>query len=362
MTAWKDASRYLVALAMLSIGLYGLWLGGLWTWLGTASFVGLAIADFIAAPDHQRHDRAPRLLYDIVLYLPLPMMIALWLLLAWHVGHGALGPLELTGAILSVAFLGALAGLPAAHELMHRKHPFEIACASAYLTLFGLPFNDLTHVHIHHPHVGTAHDCDTPRRGESVYRFVVRSLPEGFGEALRLERARLAKLDRPWWWWRGRITPGFAMLAAWVGTFLWLAGWWGVPLLAVTWGVCFLILGGFNYTQHYGLVRRPGVPLAPRHTWNHLRTFSRSVSFEISNHAEHHLDPDKHYQYLQPDPAAPQMPSIVACFLASFVPPLWHRAIAWPRLRHWDNHHATVEERALAAAANSRAGWPANWT
>jgi alkane 1-monooxygenase len=52
------------------------------------------------------------------------------------------------------------------------------------------------------------------------------------------------------------------------------------------------------------------------------------------------------------------MPSIVACFLISFVPPLWERFIARPRLENWDRHYASVAEQELAMAANQRAGWP----
>ena len=121
--------------------------------------------------------------------------------------------------------------------------------------------------------------------------------------------------------------------------------------------LAYIIIGGFNYTQHYGLVRVPGAPIEPHHSWNHLKTFSRAVTFEISNHSEHHLDPPKHYQSLRPYPEAPQMPSIVACFLASLVPPLWERLIARPRLAHWDAHFASPEERRLAEEANRRAGW-----
>jgi alkane 1-monooxygenase len=117
------------------------------------------------------------------------------------------------------------------------------------------------------------------------------------------------------------------------------------------------VLGGFNYTQHYGIVRAPGSPILPHHSWNHLNTFSRAITFEISNHSEHHLDPDKFYELLKTYPEAPQMPSIVLCFLASFIPPLWEKKIAKPLLQHWDTHYANPVEQRLAMEENARAGW-----
>ncbi len=54
------------------------------------------------------------------------------------------------------------------------------------------------------------------------------------------------------------------------------------------------------------------------------------------------------------------MPSIVACFLISFIPPLWEAKIARPRLENWDRQFANADEQRLAMAANAHARWP-NW-
>ncbi len=358
MNTFSEYTRYLVATAMLSIGLVGLVLGDTWVWLGLATFVALAIADVLLGSDVEQHNAAPKWLYDGVLYLQFPLMLSLWVLLGLHVRHESLSAFNFVGAMISVGFLSALAGLPAAHELMHRKHPFEIFYSSLYLTLFGLPWNDLYHVHGHHPNVGTFADSDTPRRGQSVYSFTFRSLYHGFMIAMRLELTRLEKLRLPLWSPRSRLMWGFLSLVVWIGSFLAIAGPWGVPVLIIAWIMCFLIISGFNYTQHYGLVRQEGTPLLPHHSWNHLKTLSRAVSFEISNHSEHHLDPDKAYERLVTYPQAPQMPSIVMCFLASFIPRLWEEVIAKPRLKHWDLHHASEAERELARKANQAAGWP----
>ena len=135
----------------------------------------------------------------------------------------------------------------------------------------------------------------------------------------------------------------------------------GGPIAAVAVGTGVLfsraLIEAFNYYQHYGIVRVVGTPYDRRHLWNHLSPIGRIVAFEITNHADHHMDPYASYHDLVPHVAGPQMPSIFLCFLTGIVPPLWFRWIAMPRLKDWDLRFATPEERALAAEANRRAGW-----
>ena len=143
---------------------------------------------------------------------------------------------------------------------------------------------------------------------------------------------------------------------------LWLGPWF----LGVSAGLAYLVtmlvfyreLGGFNYSQHYSLLRAAGQPIEPRHAWNQLKPMSRSLSFEISNHSGHHLCPTRVCVELEPYPQAPRMPSIILCFLRAFLPTLWEGALARPRLEQWDQHLASDAERALARQANKHARWP----
>ncbi|RLA09802.1 MAG: alkane 1-monooxygenase [Gammaproteobacteria bacterium] len=359
MSAVKEYARYLIAAAMLSIGITGMLLGPNWAWLGLVGFVGIAVADFLAGPDHSHRTHVNAAVCDAILFLQLPLTWALWLSFAHLISLGTLTPITAVGAVLTVGFLTALGSLPSAHELMHRHDRFSLICASLYETIYGLPLNDLAHNHIHHPHVGTPKDGDTPVRGEWVYGFVPRSIISGTRDAIALEKQRLDKIGVGYWSLKSRFFWAVASLTTWVSIFLWVAGGVaGIPYLLATWTISFLILGGFNYTQHYGLVRDPESTLAPRHSWNHLNLYSRAVSFEISTHSEHHLDPDMPYQELPPHTEAPQMPSIVACFLLSFIPPLWEEKIAKPRLEQWDKEFANADEQRLAREANVAAGWP----
>ena len=130
----------------------------------------------------------------------------------------------------------------------------------------------------------------------------------------------------------------------------------GIPVLLAGWLLGYLVMADYNYVQHYGLVRVPGGPIEPRHAWNHLKPLSRRLTFEITTHSQHHLDPDRPYHRLEALPEAPQLPGVWFCFLVSFVPPLWHRMMQ-DYLAAWDRQHANAAERELAQAANAAAGW-----
>ena len=81
------------------------------------------------------------------------------------------------------------------------------------------------------------------------------------------------------------------------------------------------------------------------------------LSFDITNHADHHLNTYKRYYQLVPHRESIPMPSLFVCFFASLIPPLWHELIAKPALKRWDLEYATPEEQALAREQNRQAGW-----
>ncbi|MDX2425653.1 MAG: alkane 1-monooxygenase [Cycloclasticus sp.] len=353
----KMDARYLVGSLMLSIGLYGFYLAGPWNWLGVFAFIVVLSLD-VGFP----RDEAPRSvdsggLQNMVLYLQLPLIIALWLLFAEILAKGDSSVFEMSGAILSLGFLSALGGLPPSHELMHRNGRFARFYGSLYITIFLLPMSDLGHVQGHHLKVASSEDSDTPRRGELVYTFAFRSLWGQMADSFKMERQRLVKLNRSLLSPTGRFFQSLVTVSLWLGIWFFVAGIAALPIYLLTMVILYLVLGGFNYTQHYGLIREIGKPIEVRHSWNQLKPFSRALSFEISNHSEHHLIPTRFYTDLTPCPEGPQLPSIALCFVSAFVPPIWEKCIVKPRLKYWDENFANEQERALAAEANKRAGW-----
>jgi hypothetical protein len=105
-------------------------------------------------------------------------------------------------------------------------------------------------------------------------------------------------------------------------------------------------------------VRVPGSATQLHHTWNHLGWIDRTIGYEITTHIDHHIDPDLRFDQLIPHPDAPQMPNLFVCAVSAFVPPLWFKYVAMPRLKDWDLRFASPAEQAIAREANRKAGWP----
>ncbi|ATI02387.1 MULTISPECIES: alkane 1-monooxygenase [Cycloclasticus] len=351
------APRYFSGSLMLMLGVLGFYLGGLWVWLGTAAFICLVVLDVSLPRDEQLHDVRATGLQHFVLYCQLPLIVMLWLMFADMLSTSSGSVLEIMGGIFSLSFLTALGGLPPAHELMHRHGTLDRFYCTLYLTVFLLPMNDLGHVKGHHLKVATSEDSDTPRRGESVYTFAFRSLWGQMKDSIEIEKGRLKKTKTSFWSPQSRFFQSVILMSTWLIIWFSIAGIQALPLYILTMVIFYLVLGGFNYTQHYGLIRVIGEPIETRHSWNQLKPLSRALSFEISNHSEHHLKPTRFYTDLNPYPDAPQLPSIALCFVCAFIPPLWEKKIVRPQLAIWDETVASEAERKLAHEANIKAGW-----
>jgi alkane 1-monooxygenase len=108
---------------------------------------------------------------------------------------------------------------------------------------------------------------------------------------------------------------------------------WGKALLEIV-----------NYMEHYGMVRVPGEPVQPRHSWNTNRRISSWSMFNLTRHSHHHAAGEVPFHALRPMPDAPQMAGgYLTTILLALLPPLWHRLMT-PRVL------------ALARQANLRSG------
>lgn len=353
-----DYLRYYLSPLILLASVYGLYLGGPYVWISLLSLPVLALGDALLPRDLATR----RVRYETLALVPVVLSCLLWgasfVLLAWQAGSGELSTTNLIGAILSTGWIGTIVGLPAYHELLHRRDPLirNFALLMQVFLIDGT--RDIGHVVAHHIHVGTPKDHDTAVRGETLYGFMWRSAVRNFFLAQRLECESLQKRGKGRWsighrlWW----AMG-SLLALMIAMFL-IGGWAAVAATLAAGLMSRFLLEAFNYFQHYGQVRVEGTPICKRHVWNHLGMLTRAMTFEITNHAEHHLNSYAPFHDNRPDLAAIRMPSVFMCFIASLIPPLWHRSIIMPALKRWDLEFATPAERELARAQNRAAGWP----
>jgi len=144
----------------------------------------------IAPIPREAPDLAFNTWFRVVTWLWVPAQIALivWLVSAVPTAH--LTPLEIFAATLSVGSATGV-GMTFAHELIHRRKPFEQRLGDILLASVTYPHFAIEHVKGHHRHVGTPRDPATARLGEAIYTFIPRSIVGGLSSAWDIERQRL---------------------------------------------------------------------------------------------------------------------------------------------------------------------------
>jgi hypothetical protein len=225
-------------------------------------------------------------------------------------------------------------------------------------TFYGDPNRDIAHVNTHHLDLDTPLDSDTPFRGQTMYGFVVSATVGSIKDAIKIEAKTLKRKGKSAWNLSNRVYQYVLLLLALPAVVTYFAGVDAGLVTIVSMLIAKGLVEGFNYFQHYGLIREIGQPITLHHAWNHMGMIVRPLGCEITNHINHHIDGYIRFYDLRPEKEAPQMPSLFLCFLIGLVPPLWEKLIAKPKLKHWDLHYASPGERKLAVEANKKAGWP----
>ena len=353
-----DYLKYWIPVLVVAMTFGGFFAGGDWVWLGIASFPVLAVLDTLAPNDYATRRMGNARLANLPIWLCAIGPVLLYVAFAWRLSHHDLSGWQIFGGVLSLAWMGVIPLIPAAHELYHMRGivPRTVGRYS-HLCILDCT-RDIAHVVGHHIDVGTVDDGDTARRGTNLYKFTWNAFLESTAYAMKMESGALRKKGLHPWNIRHRVYRAVLVQLVFQGLLFAVGGWRGTVF-----GLCAMLISrfwveSFNYFQHYGIVRVPGSPIGRRHLWNHLGWFSRTMAFEITNHADHHLNSYQVYYKLKPHREAIVMPSVFVCFLAALIPPLWHDGIIKPALKRWDTEFATAEERALAAKQNAEAGWP----
>lgn len=365
-----DALRYFLPTLTTLVGVIGFMIGGHWVWLGVGTFPVLMALDILLP-----RDLAPRRISipwvaDAHLYLQLPLMLALYGAFlysmvsgknfvqagtGWEIIPGTTS--LMVGSVLSLVWLSGVPTLPVAHELMHRRHWFPRRLAQVLSTFYMDPNRDMAHVKTHHLELDTVNDSDTPRRGQTIYSFIFSASYGAYKDALNMEAESLRRQGKSPWHLSNRAYQAIVLILSVPAICAAVAGPWAAAVAATAMPVAKAVIEGFNYFQHFGLIRVEGAPIQLHHAWNHLGAIVRPLGSEITNHIHHHLNCYTPFYQLKPEPTAPQMPSLFLCFVLSLIPPVWFKLIAKPRLEDWDRRFATPQERELAMAANQRAGW-----
>ena len=376
---WKYLRYSLLTLIGLTASAM-MFAGGNFMWGGFALAIILAMGgDSIFGDDMSEPKYGHTWLLDLGLYANLPLLLLMTLGFAWQLsptdlfgigalveqitGYSMLAAREANllhhyiGGALGLGLFYGVAGTNVGHELTHRTWSASAQITGRLLLAFTSDASfAIEHVYGHHKHVATIHDPATSRRGENAWWFVVRSSVQSYMSAWEIERERLAKQGHSVWSWRNKMHRGNLMTLSYVAFFAWAAGWTGaLAFIAVSlYGKAWLEF--VNFTEHYGLVRVPGAPVEPRHSWNCNRRISGYLLYNLTRHSHHHAMGEKPFWELRAYPDTPMMPhGYLTMILFAMIPPLWNRVMI-PRVLAWDKRFATAEEQPLIDAANRASG------
>lgn len=298
------------------------------------SLVGV---DSLSPTNEEIPELEARVSFRLVLYGYVVLQTAAVVMMCMAWAEGSWMWWECAFAIVSTASVTGGIGITIAHELGHRQAFAERLLGYVLLVEVGYMHFVLEHVAGHHRNVGTPEDPATAHRGESAYRFIVRSAVGQWFHAWSMEAQRLRKEGRSPWNIRNRMY-GWALLpTVLLGVTMMLLGS-SIALLLVGQGlVAISLLELVNYIEHYGLSRveiKPGVRERVRaiHAWESRFLASNTVLFKLQRHADHHMLPHRRYQSLRLHDESPQLPHGYPLMISiALVPPLWRRVIH-PRL------------------------------
>jgi len=249
---------------------------------------------------------------------------------------GAIAAGSLTGwqglalFLATASFMGQVSH-PNAHDLIHRRAVVLRAFGAAVYSSVGFGHHVSAHRLVHHRHVGTPDDPNTPEPEESFYTYLPRAWRGSFEAGIVAEIDRLERRGRgpnhvanPYWLWLGGAVATLIGVVAAGGPFAALVL---IGLAALT-GAQILMS---DYVQHYGLQRLilPNgrvEPVAAHHSWNAPKGFSSYLMMNAPAHSEHHLHPDRSYERLDMRAEVPTLPfSMPVMAVIALVPGIWYR-------------------------------------
>jgi alkane 1-monooxygenase len=197
------------------------------------------------------------------------------------------------------------------------------------------------HYRGHHPRAATLDDPASARYGETLYRFLPRTVAGSFTSAWRLEAVRISQIKssrlRSPLVWSTVVSAALLCMAFLLPNMLLTQenrAWAAMKLIVFFAGQsagAFLLLEMVNYIEHYGLQRKVDggkrEAFGMMHAWNADHVATNSILANLQRHSDHHMHAWKPYATLQPLPG-PQLPTGYAgCILLAMVPPLWFKVM-----------------------------------
>lgn len=313
--------RYLWAYIVPAIATLGIYLGGIYVFLGiTYIFLLHPILDKILSRWNKQSEDTSQL-SEILVHATLPIQVSylFYCLFIFEQRWETISTLETVGFILSLGGATGAFGITAAHELIHRKKNLSYYSGAILLATVLYVHFAIEHVLGHHKNVATPNDPATSHKNEWVYTFYFKSILGGLLSAIHIAFER--KLI-------SRIAAFFGLqfvLIAFVGFIFPHA----TSVFLLQGLVAILLLETINYVEHYGLQRKKRAdgtyePVQEEHSWDSYTLLTNASLFDLGFHAHHHAQASVPFQKLKKSHRAPEMPlGYSTMFLVALIPPLW---------------------------------------
>ena len=334
--------------------------------LGFSLFI--ILGDYILKKDEKVYKYKYQIFLDLPTYLNLPLLLLFMVLsisyiteyqniyvaqiienylyldiTALRANVSTLGKVSLV--ILSSLFIGIMGTVPA-HELTHRKHnKFDMFVGNWLLAFSWDCAFAIEHVYGHHKNIGLLNDPATAKRGEGLYGFIMRAIIKEQVDAWQIEISRLKRQKLKFISFKNRMLTGYAKSFVITGLIYFISSFTGLTIFLTISLLSKFLLESINYIEHYGLIRVPGQPVRPAHSWNSNHYLSSIYLCNVTRHSAHHEKSNLKYWELQPYENAPKTPFgyLSVLYLTIFFPYLYRR-IMEKKLIDWDLNFANSEE------------------
>ena len=307
-------------------------------------FGELFFGDDISTPNY----RFPFLL-DFSLFINVPLFLIVLYLFLDRVSSAFEWYYLLYIPILGL--LMALSLINIGHELVHRTtKKFDCEIGNWALATAWNPAFAIEHVYGHHKNIGIAEeDPVTATYGENPIIFAVKAFFKEHVHAWGIETRQLNRRKQRILSFHNRILNGYLRTLMVFGLIGYFFSWQAMVIYICLGIVANYIFQLTNFIEHYGLVRIKGKPVQYHHSWNSNNRMTSYLTYNLTRHSDHHVHAQKEFWELNPcDNTGVVLPSgyLTYILLFTFFPSYAKSQMA-PRLKHWHENYASVDEKAL---------------
>ena len=361
--------RYYITTITLLISLFVCSLGATWPTIFLIGFsLFIIIGDYLIKNDTKTFNYQFKILLDLPSYINLPILLYFIIFsvicISNHGSEIVVGFFQkfffldivsiknsilfidkISLIILSSLFIGIMGTVPA-HELTHRKNNFFDMMIGNWLLAFSWDCAfAIEHVYGHHKNVGLPSDPATAKRNEGLYGFIIRAIVKEQKDAWSLEVARLKRRRHNFFSTKNRMLLGYFKSIVISSIMFFASGWIGLVIFLFISLISKFLLETINYIEHYGLIRAPGNPVRPAHSWNSNHYISSIYLCNVTRHSAHHEKSNLKFWELESYKDAPKTPFgyLSVLYLTIFFPRIY-RLIMKKKLKDWDLTFATKDE------------------